>query len=216
MNKFLQVSCSLALGLCSLAALSPTAWAGSYNRSAATAYADQYWSSYNPNYPSFPSDCTNYASQVLNAGGFPQNVDYNLHTGMPQSTTDDSYWFYQGGVYSNSWSVAEDLRIHIAGYTPYTQMTHYYGLQGSGSYNPLSGGDLIAYNWNSPQDPCWSQGAGTACHWSVEITTGTDPKGLVGDLVDEHTSNRYHVFWTLEDYNPYAPTTDIYCYHITY
>jgi len=50
--------------------------AGLYNRAAAVAYADQ-WSANdpdyvrNPDYPNFDNDCTNFASQVLYAGGMP-------------------------------------------------------------------------------------------------------------------------------------------------
>lgn len=212
----LNLVLTLSTGVVGLGVMSPIAFASSYNGSAAAAYADQYAINGNTAYPIYSDDCTNYVSQALAAGGFPEVVDYNLNTGMPIQTSDNRYWFYQDGVRSYSWSVAEDLRLHLAGYTSYTHMYHYYGLQGSGTYNALSYGDPIAYNWNSPSDSCWSQGAGTACHWSIDTSIGTDPKGYTGDLADEHTNNRYHVFWSLEDYNPYAATTDIYGYHITY
>ena len=45
--------------------------AGAYDRAAAATYADTYWQSYNPSWPSFArkgGDCTNFVSQALYAG----------------------------------------------------------------------------------------------------------------------------------------------------
>jgi hypothetical protein len=42
-----------------------------YSGAAAATYADNYWQSYNPDWPSFTrkgGDCTNFVSQVLYAG----------------------------------------------------------------------------------------------------------------------------------------------------
>lgn len=45
-----------------------------YNTDAVAAYADTYWSSYNPAYPSYANvggDCANFTSQSIHAGGMP-------------------------------------------------------------------------------------------------------------------------------------------------
>ncbi|MCL1802511.1 MAG: amidase domain-containing protein [Eubacteriaceae bacterium] len=47
----------------------------SYNRDAAKAYAAKWWDSRNPDYPNFgstSSDCTNFVSQCLKAGGLQE------------------------------------------------------------------------------------------------------------------------------------------------
>ena len=45
-----------------------------YNTDAVAAYADTYWSNYNPAYPSYANsggDCANFTSQSIHAGGMP-------------------------------------------------------------------------------------------------------------------------------------------------
>ena len=47
-----------------------------YDRNAAKAYIDSWWNKRNPSWGDFDSlggDCTNYASQVINAGGIPED-----------------------------------------------------------------------------------------------------------------------------------------------
>lgn len=70
-----------------------------YDRDAAIAYADQFSLSRSWNYPDYESNCMNYVSQVLHAGGIP--ID---HTGSNQwknySLTEDHSDAAQGFVYS--------------------------------------------------------------------------------------------------------------------
>lgn len=49
-------------------AVSTTAYA--YDREEAVKYASKYWENYNSEYDAFGNDCTNFASQVLSAGGY--------------------------------------------------------------------------------------------------------------------------------------------------
>ena len=51
-----------------ISAVSTTAYA--YDREEATKYASKYWKNYNSEYDAFGNDCTNFASQVLSAGGY--------------------------------------------------------------------------------------------------------------------------------------------------
>lgn len=56
-----------------------------YNLTKAQNYAYTHWQVYNPAFPLFSSDCTNFASQILNAGGFPFSNDWNcFHQHHPQ------------------------------------------------------------------------------------------------------------------------------------
>ena len=81
---------------------------GNYNRSAAVAYADQWALSRNSNYPQFGNDCTNFASQLLQAGGYPQTNPGSYFT------CDPSLWYQPFFVnmwwYTYSWINADCMR----------------------------------------------------------------------------------------------------------
>ncbi|WP_197084593.1 amidase domain-containing protein [Saccharothrix sp. ST-888] len=69
---------------------------GGNNYAAMAAYAEKYWSKYNPAYPQFNGaggDCTNFVSQALKAGGW-KNV--------PGEDSDYHNWW--SGSDSQSWS----------------------------------------------------------------------------------------------------------------
>ncbi|KIL46738.1 amidase domain-containing protein [Jeotgalibacillus soli] len=74
-----------------------------YNPEKAVSYAERWWNSYNPAYPKFEVDCTNYISQCLFAGGWRM-------TGYPNRSRG---WWLQGGTWSYSWSVANALRWYL-------------------------------------------------------------------------------------------------------
>ncbi len=82
-----------------------------YQRSVAVAYAQKWCSSSNPAYPP-PSnfhgtDCTNFVSQCLHEGGWPQT------SGGFFSRADNTKWWcggYIGTGASYSWGAAENLR----------------------------------------------------------------------------------------------------------
>jgi len=70
---------------------SPSPSPSSGYNGAAAAYADQYWSAYNPQWPSYANsggDCTNFVSQSLYAGGIA------MRTNPPYSGT--AAWFMLG------------------------------------------------------------------------------------------------------------------------
>lgn len=80
-----------------------------YNRSAAVTYAKKYALSGNPAWPDYSSyggDCTNFASQVLNAGGIPQDK-LGSYRWYHTSPTDRS----------TSWTKSSDLYSYIIGNT---------------------------------------------------------------------------------------------------
>lgn len=71
----------------------------SFSRSAAANYALQYWSNYNPSYRSFsPTDCTNFVSQAMRAGGWTDNL------GWYQSSSN---WWYNSSNQTWTWVNAD-------------------------------------------------------------------------------------------------------------
>ena len=182
--------------------------AHAYSGGNAAAYADRYAVNGNcGNYPCLSDDCTNFVSQAVHAGGFSMK-------GIGGSTTDDNNWFIQscwwcwyGYNWSHSWTVAGDYYTFLqwdypGGYNWGTK---------SGSdaefYSGLDTGDVLFYDWDSN---------GSLDHSAIQVSVGTDPtSGWYGDLIDEHTSNRYHAFWSLDPYNSRASTTTITLEHIS-
>src|SRR3984893_712620 len=82
----------LTLGNDGNATLAGTAWNTQgqvYNRQAAVNYANAYATKRNPNFPSVGNDCTNFVSQVISAGGYPQK-------GGSSSTDDTQWWLHKG------------------------------------------------------------------------------------------------------------------------
>ena len=143
----------------------------SYDRGAAKAYADRYALSYNPTYVSFSSDCANFGSQVMYAGGYPQFGD----------TYSSGWWYDKSGTsspgndtYSHAWiAVANQQGAWNLRYTDVVS-----------TVSDLSAGDFIYYDWT---------GDGTWDH--VAELVGTNSAGQ--RVVDAHTTDHYHVYWKL-------------------
>lgn len=100
----------------------PIAYSSSYNRTAAVNYAKKWAKQRNSSFNTYTSDCTNFASQVLNAGGISMRKPSTIPSGTNSTT---KYWYSrkrtvasQGGVYSKfdvstSW-------INVSGFYSYT------------------------------------------------------------------------------------------------
>lgn len=71
------------------------------NRTSIKNYAYNYWSSYNPSYRSYSSDCTNFVSQAVKAGGW---------TYVDGSRTSNYAWYYGLFTFTTSytWAGAEN------------------------------------------------------------------------------------------------------------
>ena len=99
------------------------------NKSAVVAYAYKYWSSYNPAFRSFKSDCTNFVSQALLSGGWMQ---------INGDRTANSSWWYNWLFQSYTWAGAQNFfnftktknRGYLAGY-----------------FSNLSPGDVLQADW---------------------------------------------------------------------
>ena len=75
-----------------------------YNRLRAVQYAERWWNSFNPNYPQFTDDCTNFISQCLSAGGIPMWGKPNRSKG---------WWIEGKSNWSFSWTVAQAFMLML-------------------------------------------------------------------------------------------------------
>jgi Putative amidase domain len=191
------------------ASLAFAAAAFAYNGAAAAVYADTYWQTYNTAWPSFATsggDCTNFVSQALYAGGI------NMRTSPTYS--GDAAWYMvkkrNRWSYAASWVNAEQQSTFMLQYLRgVSQVASYYGLApGTTAADHAAQGDVVLYDWNN--DGVYDHEA------IVAASDGTNPDGTTNwDLVDAHTNNRYHAYWTLAQYNASWATTRIVVLHIS-
>lgn len=147
-----------------------------YDRLAAVQYAERWWNDYNPDFRKFSVDCTNYVSQCLLAGGAPMH-------GAP---VREEGWWYQGENWSFSWAVSHSLRWYLSGSTQ--------GLSGIevASAEELSPGDVICYDF---------EGDGRYDHTTIVVAKDADDM----PLVNAHTENSRHRYWSYEDSTAWTP-----------
>lgn len=171
-----------------------------YNANAAITYADTYAEHPNTNYKYYmrdgqPEDCTNFVSQRLFRGGL---------------STDSQWWCnvkYLGDRLSqsnsNEWSVADSLKnylkdsgraIKIGSWSqsgsPAPYVTYPYVNNSGNLSTQIVGRVVLFYDWNCDGS------IDHAAFFVVNNGRSTDSReGGTGDLIDQHTDNRYHVFW---------------------
>lgn len=108
----------------------------SYNRTNAIAYARQWANGRNPAYRSWSSDCTNFVSQCLAAGGISQNAPYPFPQGIVSTS---SYWYYgSAGSMSTSWMQVADFNSYWSRHAS----IYNYALV-STAISRMSGGDAV-------------------------------------------------------------------------
>jgi hypothetical protein len=177
-----------------------------FTSNGAAAYAEQNWNKRSLTLPYFADDCTAFVSEALRYGG---GYSYRPST----SATDDNYWWLSGnsklGFHnSRSFSIVPDLYNFLLGTFPG-------GIpEGTSSGNttnpwtpaPMVSGDVLFYDWDS---------IGLLDHAAIQVGIGTDPSsGYYGNVIDQHTSDRYHAIWTLMPYNSKRASTKIRFMHI--
>lgn len=150
----------------------------------------------NSNYPDWPSDCTNFASQTIAGGGYA--MQFSSPKWYVKKVNKQWDWSY-------SWSGTGDL----ANFLVAKGWGTWWGYQTPGTHNIASLADILEYDWTG--DGGWD-------HAAVEVLySGCDPDSKwCGDLVDQHTTDRYHAFWTLQPYNANWQTTKIGLWHVNY
>ncbi len=189
--------------------------AAAYNGNAAANYADTYATTENSAFVSYdPDDCTNFVSQALQAGGQPNAYGYGDPADLrnwwefPKSDVSDIYIFGRPASYSAT--VVPDLKTFLinSGWGTAEGNFSYKSGNPAPPFTPGSvvTGDVLFYDWG--------QGNGIS-HASMQVGIGTDAYGYYGNWVDEHTSNRKHIFWTLRPVNAYFADTTIYYVHVS-
>lgn len=141
-----------------------------YDWEKAVHYAEKWWNDYNPAYPRFLVDCTNYISQCLLAGGLTMN-------GYP---VREQGWWYRNNNWSFSWSVAHSLRWYLGNLAVQQNVLEVK------TALELYPGDIICYDFEGNNR--WNHTA---------IVVAKDQENL--PLVNAHTDNSRHRYWAYED-----------------
>ena len=146
-----------------------------YDRRRAIQYAERWWNEFNPAYRKFTDDCTNFISQCLHAGGIPMWGSPNRGKG----------WWMRGKSWSYSWTSAHGFYLLLAKSG---------GIRTKKVANPqeLNVGDIICIDF---------EGNGRFDH--SLIVTAKDANGM--PLVNAHTTNSRHRYWSYEDSSRYTP-----------
>ncbi len=100
-----------------------------YDRLKAVQYAERWWNEFNPAYPKFNDDCTNFISQCLRAGGVPM-------WGQPERKR--GWWIDGKSNWSYSWTVAHAFMLMLKGAKWTVEV---------GSPRELVLGDIICYDF---------------------------------------------------------------------
>lgn len=142
-------------------------------------YANKYWDNYNPEYRAFDNDCTNFISQIMDAGGWDHK------SGLWSS---NSAWWYNWLNNTHSWSGADNwFRFAREESGRVTSLEHIYQMQPS---------DVLQVDWDLPGNENPNEPPDNIDH--TMIVTGT--KGEVGHAtevyVTYHSNDRLNVpFW---------------------
>ncbi|MBU6145217.1 MAG: amidase domain-containing protein [Paenibacillaceae bacterium] len=151
-----------------------------YDRREAVVYARRHWNFGNAAYERFATDCTNFVSQCLFAGGIAMDYTDRRSTG----------WWYvgrsvQGEQWSFSWAVAQALYGALrAGAIRTMRVTWVRRVE------ELSLGDVIFYDFH---------GSGRIAHSVIVTTPGADA------LVHAHTSDVRDRPWHYRDSIAWTP-----------
>lgn len=160
-----------------------------YNRAKVKRYAELWWNRYNPAYPKFEVDCTNYVSQCLHEGGL----------WLEKTGQRNKGWWVQGkSNWSYSWSVAHSLMNYLLGANTKLPVKG----QLKDTADELMIGDVICYDWD---------GNGNYQHNTVVVAR--DPNGM--PLVNAHTVNSRHRYWDYRDSHAWTNNTKYKFIHIT-
>jgi len=191
-----RLSLSAALGAALALVVATTAFA--FSSSNAVNYANQWWNSRNPAYVAYGNDCANYVSQVQFAGGYPINTSAN------------NPWYANYGpglAYSQSWRLVQYNRgffLTDGG----SVIRTYHGVK-TAYPTGVALGDIVYYAWQN--DHTFASNS----HGSVvTVLNGrATSSAYTGVLINAHSNDRYHEFFTLPGMNLYWQTTYIEIVH---
>jgi hypothetical protein len=159
-----------------------------YTSSSAISYAKKY--ALSPNTASFPkydSDCANFASQCLNAGGI--NMTTNWHCKKTIFTISNYFWDE-----TKAWTRASNLKSWLID-CGYATLSQKYSRQAGFAYPPeysskLATGKLVFYDFT---------GNNSIDHVSI-LTSVTGSGASLQSNICQHTTNRKDVVWHLGPY----------------
>lgn len=137
-----------------------------YNYEAMLNYVAQYWYYYNPNYKAYGSDCTNFVSQALGAGGWGMVDNGTWYT-------DNNNWYYYPWVATRSWTSVEDFFAFATRGSGRTyELSH---------LNSMGPADLEIVDWygDGSKDHAmmvtyWAAGGGWAGYNDIRVTYHTN------------------------------------------
>jgi cell wall-associated NlpC family hydrolase len=196
-SKFLIALPLLTAFMITTTAVTPASATFSYNRAAAVAYAHNYAcnldrSCRNSAYVDLgDTDCTNFVSQVLKAGGVPSN---NSGQGFQQ------WWYASGSNWSYSWSHAYDLNVYLqtSGFAASSRPNLANKFSGANA----AGGDVYLYDWGRGEG--WSHVAFSTGHetyypfYDPNLQVNySSINGGSGDAIAQHANDRDHAPWNI-------------------
>lgn len=158
-----------------------------YDRLRALRYSELWWDGYNPAFPRFREDCTNFVSQCLLAGGIP----------MARRGSRAEGWWIEPGTsmaaekWSYSWTTTQALRSYVRGI----------GAIPVRRIETLRIGDLIFYDWE-----------GRSRFHHAAIVADFDETGA--PLVNAHTDASYHRPYLYSDSRAWTPQTQYEFVHL--
>jgi hypothetical protein len=193
---------ALAMAFATVASTTVVATAAAYSGSAAATYSDTWATARNSAFPTVGyTDCTNFVSQALHAGGF----SYHQSDLLPSGTIDRysvKNWYVRrlsnGALdWAYSFTVVKDsLDFLYFDYPGGFANGLALGTATQTTATANSVGDVFYYDWG--------QGPGLS-HESIKVAHGTDPDPThghwIGDLIDAHDSDHFHAYWSLRPYN---------------
>lgn len=157
---------SLILGCCG------SVFAANYDGDEAADYAQEWALSRNSKYYSYSSDCANFASQSLKAGGLPT----------------DSNWkgAKKRGDNTRAWINCEAQKLYLANMERGSQVKSYKKAANAPETSGyVSDGRLVYYDW---------QDNGSIDH----VAVGTMKDSYGRKYVSAHTTDRLNAIWTLK------------------
>ena len=176
-------------------------WA--FNRTSSANYSNTYAISPNSfnvidgsGYNVHSEDCTNFTSQSLYAGGLSMDLTWNSTVGYNQSfgrfyRVDSATWVGANALknYLKNNNLATKIGSWSKNGTPAPYVTYAYVNNSSNMTSTDTGKVIVFYDWT---------GDGTMDHTALLVVNNghsTYSGEGTGDLINQHSTNRYHVLW---------------------
>lgn len=182
-------------------------------------FTEKYWKNYNPDYPSYSSDCANFVSQAIESGGFQQKMtrdrfnDPNDHDPNAWFSQYDENTFTEDWEASRTWTYAPDLHQFLTegsvqaedGTPTGTAAPESVWTSPDASVDPnalsssgLQPGDIVFYERTNDEGK--PEITHTAVYVGQDWITMPDGSRVWGDVVNQHTTDRHHAPWFLPGY----------------